>query len=237
MSCYRGKASPNQHTKLRLFADSAGFCQSPNCHRRLFLDTDSGNLHIAEMAHVFAANDNGPRANIELTEEERGAYENLILLCPFMPLRSSTRHPRIFRTTCWSNGSVAMLSGLPLSSARSSTGNRQAVRQAIEPALAENRLIFDEYGPDNEYRFDPESELAQVWQRKVRSRVLPNNRKVLAILDANRCHLRGQELTTLEQFRQHVDDMEARHLGEGVTTVGRRFPDGMPAILAESDNA
>ena len=57
------------------------------------------------------------------------------------------------------------------------------------------------------------------------------------ILDANRGHLRGQELTTLEQFRQHVDDMEARHLGENVTTVGRRFPNGISDILTESSNA
>ena len=34
------------------------------------------------MAHVFAAADDGPRANAELTEAERGRYDNLILLCP-----------------------------------------------------------------------------------------------------------------------------------------------------------
>ncbi len=30
---------------------------------------------------MFAANDDGPRANVALSEEERGAFENLILLC------------------------------------------------------------------------------------------------------------------------------------------------------------
>jgi hypothetical protein len=40
------------------------------------------NIHVAEMAHVFSASDEGPRADIRLSEAERGAYENLILLCP-----------------------------------------------------------------------------------------------------------------------------------------------------------
>jgi len=236
MSCYRGKASPDQHTKLRLFADSAGFCQHPSCQRSLFVETDSRNLHIAEMAHVFAANDNGPRAEVELTEEERGAYENLILLCPLCHTiidKAPEDFPDILLVE-WKRRHVERIAAV---FGAVKYESRRAAREAIEPPLAENWVIFDEYGPENEYRFDPESELAQVWQRRVRSRILPNNRKVLAILDANRCHLRGQELTTLEQFRQHVDDMEARHLGEGLTTVGRRFPDRMQAILAESTNA
>jgi hypothetical protein len=79
----------------------------------------------------------------------------------------------------------------------------------------------------------PENELAQVWQKKVRSRIVPNNRQILAVLDANRRHLKGEELMTLEQFRLHVDDLEARHLEKGLTTVGRRFPEGMQVILAE----
>jgi hypothetical protein len=59
----------------------------------------------------------------------------------------------------------------------------------------------------------------------------------LAILDANRRHLLGQELTTLEQFRQHVDDMEARHLGDDMPTAGRRFPAELQTILTETADA
>ena len=236
MSCYRGKASPDQHTKLRLFAASAGFCQRPDCQRRLFVDTDSRNLHIAEMAHVFAANNKGPRANVELTEDERGAYENLILLCPSCH-SIIDKAPDDFPDDLLVEWKRSHVERIAAAFGAVEYSGRQAAREAIEPALAENRLIFEEYGPENEYQFDPESEFAQVWQRKVRSRVLPNNRKVLAILDANRCHLRGEELTTLEQFRQHIDDLEARHLGEDVVAVGRRFPDGMQTILAEGSDA
>ncbi|MFI5352640.1 MAG: hypothetical protein ACHQZS_06710 [Candidatus Binatales bacterium] len=200
------------------------------------MDTDSRNLHIAEMAHVFAARNKGPRANVELTEEERGAYENLILLCPTCHTIVD-KAPEDFPDDVLAEWKRSHAERVAAAFGAVEYGSRQAARQAIEPALAENRVIFDEYGPENEYKFDPESELAKVWQRKVRSRILPNNRKVLAILDANRRHLRGDEPSTLEEFRQHVDDLEAKHLGEGATAVGRRFPHGMRAILTERSNA
>jgi hypothetical protein len=48
----------------------------------LFVQLTNANVHIGEMAHVFSASDEGPRANRILSEAERGAYENLIILCP-----------------------------------------------------------------------------------------------------------------------------------------------------------
>ena len=43
--------------------------------------------------------------------------------------------------------------------------DRASARKAIEPALTENRAVFDQYGPNNDYRQDPESEFAKVWQQ------------------------------------------------------------------------
>ena len=77
LRCSRGKANPKQNTRIRLFADSGGYCQNPGCAHELFLDLDSGPIHVAEMAHIFAANDDGPRGNVVLSEAERGTYETL----------------------------------------------------------------------------------------------------------------------------------------------------------------
>jgi len=81
MACSRGAASPDAHTQRRLFAASAGYCQNPSCANELFVDAAGKSIHIAEMAHVFAATDGGPRTNANLSKEERGAFENLIMLC------------------------------------------------------------------------------------------------------------------------------------------------------------
>jgi hypothetical protein len=232
MACNRGKASPNEVTRLRLFAASAGLCQRPECLRPLFVETENGSIHIAEMAHVFAAKDQGPRANPTLTEQERGAFENLILLCPGCHTiidKSPISYPDKLLIE-WKRRHAERIAATFGAIEYESRGD---ARSAIEPALAENATIFLQLGPDNEYRANPESELAQTWRWKVQSRIIPNNRKVLAIIDANRRHLNGRELLTLEEFRQHVNDLEVRHLEGRAVGGGRRFPEDMRDILRD----
>lgn len=229
MACNRGRANPNQNTRLRLFADSAGYCQNPNCTHALFVDLDSGATHVAEMAHIFAATDGGPRSKAELSDEERGAYENLILLCAnchTMIDKAANDFPDAMIAS-WKRDRIerlAMLFGavhLP---------TREAVRSLIEPLMRENKHILDNYGPETDARYDPESNGAKIWTRKVISKILPNNRRMLSILDANADHMMEDESAALEAFRQHIDDLAARHL-EGIPG-GRRYPNGMRTIMA-----
>jgi hypothetical protein len=231
MLCSRGKASPDRHTMLRLFADSGGYCQRPECVERLFVDTGTKNVHVAELAHIIAASDDGPRADPTRSAESKGSYDNLILLC-------ANCHTKIDKAPAdfpddmvagWKRKHVERIASL---FGAIEHGDRAAARKAIEPALAENRAVFEKYGPDNDYRANPESELAKVWQRKMRAIILPNNRKIVAVLDANIRHLNTVERKTLEAFRQHIDDLEAKHIGEGGDDVASRFPDGMNEILA-----
>jgi hypothetical protein len=223
MTCGRGQASPDRLTQLRLFATSAGYCQNPGCQRDLFLDTGSKRIHIAEMAHVFAATDDGPRANTRLSEKERGAFDNLILLCPschtLIDKAEVDFPPHLL--AAWKRDSKAQLAKIfgarPLAT-------RDEVLGAIRPLLRENKAIFDEYNPNREYKDDPESEMARLWQGNMRSRIIPNSRRILAILDANSSHMTESEETTLELFRQHVHETEARHLTDIVEGFQRRFP-------------
>lgn len=230
MSCPRGKAAPDEHTKLRLFANSGGYCQNPACERELFLDTGSKRIHVAEMAHVFAANDEGPRANRALSKAERGACENLILLC-------SLCHTKIDKAEqdfpenlllAWKRGHEERLKKIFGAVHFSS---RAEVSDAIKPLMDENNAIFQEYRPDLDYREDPESEMAAVWQSRMRERIIPNNRRVLAILDANRDHMLETEVPTVELFRQHIYDLEARHLTDVVVGAQRRFPEQMNHMM------
>ena len=102
------------------------------------------------MAHVFAAADDGPRANAELTAAERGRYENLILLCPTCHTiidKAPVEYPdaMILRWKRKHGERIAALSGAV------EFPSRIQARDAIEPALAENRLVFEKYGLDNYY--------------------------------------------------------------------------------------
>ena len=63
-------------------------------------------------------------------------------------------------------------------------GDRAGARQVVEPLLAENHAIFNQYGPHIEDARNPESGAAERWKRKMLTRILPNSRRMLAILDA-----------------------------------------------------
>jgi hypothetical protein len=109
--------------------------------------------------------------------------------------------------------------------------SRADARAKIESILETNEQIHKLYGPDREYRFNPEAEEADVWKRKVISQVIPNNYRILNIVDANRKFLSYEERVTLEALRQHVDDLTARHLGDR-SSVGRRFPEDARDLLS-----
>jgi len=96
--------------------------------------------------------------------------------------------------------------------------------------LAENLAIFSQYGPHIDAARNPESGAAEQWKRKMVTRILPNSRRLLAILDANRHLLDGNERATLEQFRQHIDDLEAFHIEENREDASR-FPGELAKIL------
>lgn len=231
MACSRGAASPDAHTQRRLFASSAGYCQNPGCANELFVDAAGKSLHIAEMAHVFAANDRGPRADPNLSEAERGAFENLLMLCAnchTMVDKAPEAFPHQMMLG-WKRDHANKLQGL---FGAVKFGDRTAARQVIEPILAENHAIFTRYGPHIDAAINPESGAAEQWKRKMLTRILPNSRRMLAILDANRYLLKDAEKATLEQFRQHIDDLESFHI-EGSREDASRFPGELSKILED----
>ena len=229
MRCNQGRATPDNNIKLRLFAASAGYCQHPECRRALFIDDAEGVIQFAEVAHIIATSPKGPRADTE-SNVALAAYENLILLCPTCHTivdKAPDKFPPSM-LIAWKQGHVQRIAE---TFGAVEYPDRASARLAIEPLLAENRAIFEYYGPDNEYRLNPESEYADVWKRKLLSKILPNNRKLLLILDANRIHLSDKERSVVESFRQHVDDLEARHLVKPKSIQGQRFPVGMTKVL------
>lgn len=231
MACSRGAASPDAQTQRRLFAASAGYCQNPGCVNELFVEAAGKSIHIAEMAHVFAATDGGPRTNPSLSQEERGAFENLIMLCANCHTMVD-KAPEAFPDKMilnWKREHENKLKGL---FGVVKFGDRVSARQAVEPLLAKNHLIFKHYGPHIDAANNPESGAAERWKRKMLTGILPNNRRMLAILDANHHLLGNDEMEALEKFRQHIDDLEAFHV-EGINEDASRFPADFAKILKD----
>ena len=77
----RGKR-PSKDTEIRLWAVTAGICEFPGCGKNLLEEAlTQGKLKTAQMAHIIASSQGGPRGCDE-SHEFSDEFDNLILLCP-----------------------------------------------------------------------------------------------------------------------------------------------------------
>lgn len=229
--CTKDRIAPTLQTKLRLFADSGGLCTNPNCLDKIFTDYDSKSIHIAEVAHVISAGDKGPRSDLTTTPEERSEYSNLILLCANCHTaidKAEGEFPVSLLESWKNNHKNTILNAFGIEKLPS----RYEVRKNLEPFFEENKYIFEQYGPMTEERFNPESELPAQWLRKIREKILPNNRKILLICETNKGLLSTEKRKLLLEFQQHVDDFEAKHLGASKSN-GKQFPEKFELIFDE----
>jgi hypothetical protein len=72
------RLTPLADTIRKLYLYSGNECAFPGCPARLF--NDEG-VYIAELAHIEAAEEGGPRYNEDQDDEDRRKYENLLFLC------------------------------------------------------------------------------------------------------------------------------------------------------------
>lgn len=231
MACSRGRANPDGTVKVRLFASSAGYCQNPECLEPLFHDIGSRAIHFAEIAHIFAAQDDGPRPNPAMTAADRGRFENLILLCANCHTKID-KAPEAYPDTMIRDWKQAHEARIAEVFGIRRFPDRPAARQSVSALLDENKGIFDALNPDLDYRFDPEAEQAAEWSQAMLARIIPNNRKLLLIADANRELLTAEEREAVEQFRRHVDGLVNRHLAVGRRFAGARFPPAFANVFA-----
>jgi len=72
-------AEPSLATIKRLFAVSGNKCAFPRCVQSLI---DANGTVTGEICHIKGRKPNSPRYDANQTEDERRAFENLILMCP-----------------------------------------------------------------------------------------------------------------------------------------------------------
>lgn len=71
--------SPRESTIRQLFAVSLNQCAFPDCTTPII--NSHTNTILAEVCHIHAQRDGGPRYDASQSDEERHGYENLILMC------------------------------------------------------------------------------------------------------------------------------------------------------------
>jgi hypothetical protein len=198
----------------------------------LFVELEAGgDVHFAEAAHIIAASAGGPRGDATVQDHERAAWSNLILLCANCH-KIIDKAPDDFPVEDLRQWKNLRLTTLETAIGVASFTSRDKARSAIEPRLIQNRVIHEQYGPENDYRFDPESEMARMWRRGLLGTIIPNHRAILRVLDCNRDILTPSERIVVEQYRTHIQDLEDRHVHGVEGIVSRRYPTGMDDIFA-----
>lgn len=78
----KGRAKPLEAELKILFAKSGNLCAFPECRNPIIAQEGDEQKPLAEMAHIIAYEDNGPRSDPSLSIDERNKASNFILLCP-----------------------------------------------------------------------------------------------------------------------------------------------------------
>jgi hypothetical protein len=218
-----------------LFARSGGYCANPDCpDPDLFPRVDDEHVPtVAEMAHRIAQSSAGPRGEEDLPESERDEYENLVLLCS--RCHTLVDHMKLSETYTvellrrWKERLEEKLRravGTPRYS------NRAELNEEIAARLRKNHGIFRTYGPESQFAEDPLSDAPETWRKLVRQEILPTNREILELLDANRRLLTAEELELVEDFRAHVFGFAENHMSGEVRADVPRFPSKMNEVFS-----
>jgi len=218
--------------KLRLFADSVGYCQKPDCLTPLYPAELGGEKHIAEMAHIIPHGDAGPRHDEKNnTSVDSDSFENLILLCPKCHTIID-KEPETFPRPILLEWKREHLAKLSANQGIKPYDTREELREAFAARLAENKAIWKRLAPidGSEFEYNPESEMAKLWEQRVKSVILPNHYQTQALIEINLNHATEIEREVFAEFKEHVRGLTERHVCH-VAGQAIRFPKGMEEIF------
>lgn len=212
----------------KLWGLAAGRCSFPKCGKDCipFLDGDSPTI-IGEMAHIIAKKPDGPRG---LPSGGEDKYENLILLCP-------THHTTIDKAP---EGvySVEMIKGWKqqheekinnyMQTIRYSTINEVAI--AIKRVLLKNQTVWEEFGPESSRaRENPISNISEYWGLIKLSVIVPNNKRIISIVEAHEDIFKIDEYAICIDFIVHAEVFERSCYS--VIENTKRFPKKFTEVI------
>jgi hypothetical protein len=230
-----------QSTLKLLWANAAGRCSFTNCQARLCTDDagDAAPFTIGEMAHICGDKPGANRHNPALSDDERDGYSNLILLCP-------THHSLIDKSENEKRYSAEVLSTMKAAHEAFVAGrlnppefkSKDEIATFIYPLLQENHEVFAAYGPHSEIaRRNPEAEAHGVWLSERLATIVPNNRQIAELLEANKGLFPATEQAVLARFLVHARGYQRWVLGEVDYEAVIPFPAEFETIIAEAAHA
>ena len=215
------------------FRTRRAFARKPDCMEALFPAEMGGDKHIAEMAHVIPHGDAGPRHEDRPADDfDPDAFENLILLCPTCHTKID-KDPETYPRNILIDWKANHLGRLAHRQGIRAYDEREQARAAIAGMMAENRAIWEKLAPGegSYFEYDPESGTAAAWDQRMRSVILRNHYRTLAVIEANLGLATDEERCTFAEYQEHVRGLSERHIC-GVSGRAIRFPGAMEGMFA-----
>jgi len=212
-----------------LWSNAAGLCSFTDCEERLTVEqaAHSAPHTLGEMAHIKGKRNGTNRFDETQTDEQRDNYENLILLCP-------NHHTLIDKPENEGEYSVDMLMEMKIAHERNISSCLDSVKisridelkDKISIYLAENRQAWLQYGPisENAQKNPHSEEIYAVWISERLSTIVPNNRKIVDLLDIYRNLFSRSDQAIVSQFLTHAKSYEKWVNDEIPYQVVLRFP-------------
>lgn len=181
------------------------------------------------MAHIIGRKEDGPRGDEDLPVSQRDEFENIILLCPTCHTLID-KNPELYPVAVikeWKRNHEDSIKGLFIAPQFTT---RQEARKYVYPILAENKTVFDLYGPYSQNAIDNQMSTELEWERLAIQKIIPNNRKLELAVSHNTGLLTDEEYGLFIRFKLHREGFEYNKLSGDVNAVVPTFPSGFENI-------
>src|ERR1043166_7704184 len=184
-----------------LWARAGRICSKPDCTEDLTVLIESGNYVVGEMAHIIGRK---PSAKRGRPQGGGDTYDNLILLCP-------THHTHIDKAPEGTYPEALLREWKRLQEQLIKTAGAtqrfqsfEELQKAVFNILVSNKALIDTLGPRSVTAMtDPNSNLFSVWELRRLDRIIPNNRKILNLLDSNQGLIKPSDISIITTFQCH----------------------------------
>jgi hypothetical protein len=182
------------------------------------LDTQNP-YHLGEMAHIIAHGALGPRADGEQPDD---TYDNLILLCPNHH-RQIDKAPDQFPADLLRQWKVEHEAWIEHAFSEQLFENINDLITEVSVLLLENQHVWLSLGPESELaELHPGSNLYKLWHMRRLDTIIPNNKRIMNLLAANKNLLTDNQLKAFIEFKDHAMAYEL-HVNERLEDYPR-FP-------------
>ncbi len=194
-----------------LWGRAGGICSNPKCRQSLFRFLRDTTYNVGEMAHIIARKPGGPRG---VPEGGADTYDNLILLCPACHRTVDKAPEGAFPPELLQRWKAEHEADIHRYGAAQKFATLPELKKFVAALLAENHLLWRKLGPQSpEAKSDLGSNLHRVWDLRKLDTIVPNNNKIIAVIDANSALLDAPATEVFLEFKLHAPAFEQNQYG------------------------